>query len=128
MLFISKNTSNDLGSHQTLLTSVPTATLILTTEKILINLIRLIKFILEQWNKTSSLPLGTEKEYLQFVHETIPELRSLLTSRRFHLDRLGTSDHLLSLPVCIYHQYLLNGINFLCYVNKIDGIHSTKRH
>ncbi len=109
-----------LGSHQTLISCVPTSTLIVTTQKILINIIRLIKFILQQLNKISYLPMATEKEYLKFVSNNIPELRHVLSNRCIYIDKLNQV-----LPICIFHEYLLNGINFLCYINRIDGVYST---
>jgi hypothetical protein len=116
-----------LGSHQTLLSCIPTSTLILTTQKILINIIRLMKFILQQLNKTSSLPLATEKDYLKFVTNNIPELRHILDHRCIYIDKKTNSKTDQLFPICIFHEYLLNGINFLCYINKIDGVYSTTR-
>jgi len=111
-----------LGSHQTLLSCIPTSTLIFTTQKILINIIRLIKFILQQLNKNLSLPIATEKEYLKFLSNNIPELRHVLSNRCIYIEKLNQV-----FPICIFHEYLLNGIDFLCYINKIDGIYSTTR-
>jgi hypothetical protein len=116
-----------LGSHQTLLSCIPTSTLIFTTQKILINTIRLIKFLLHQLNKTSSLAIATEKDYLKFVNNHIPELRHILDHRRIHLDKISHLKTDPLFPICIFHEYLLNGIDFLCYINKIDGVYSTTR-
>ncbi|CAF3212428.1 unnamed protein product [Rotaria socialis] len=115
------------GSHQTLLTCVPTSTLILTTQKILINIVRLMKYILQQLNKTSFLSISTEKDYLKFIYDNIPELRHILDNRRIHIDKITKTNHDRLFPTCIFQEYLLNGINFLCYINKIDGIHSTMK-
>ncbi|CAF0899116.1 unnamed protein product [Adineta steineri] len=115
------------GAHQTLLTCVPTATLILTTQKILINIVRLIQLILEKLNKTLSLPLATEKDYLKYVNDNIPELKHILDNRRIYMDKQSNMKYDQLYPICIFHEYLLNGINFLCYINKIDGIYSTTR-
>jgi hypothetical protein len=93
----------------------------------LINVIRLIKFILHQLNKTSSLPIATEKDYLKFVSDNIPELRDILSNRRIYIDKITNSKSNQLFPICIFHEYLLNGINFLCYINKIDGVYSTTR-
>lgn len=114
-----------LGLHQTLLTCVPTPTLIATTRKILINLIRLVNFILERLKKTSMIPLATEREYLKFVADQMPELRHILDHRRIYLEKISSIDSLF--PSCLFREYLLNGIDFLCYIHKIDGVYSTKR-
>ena len=114
-----------LGSHQTLLFCVPTSTLIATTRKILINTIRLLKFILQQFHSTPSIFIGTEKEYLKYIVDQLPELRTILDPRRIHLDKLPQP--LPSFPVCIFHAYLLNGIDFLRYIHKIDGVYSTTK-
>ncbi|CAF2854547.1 unnamed protein product [Rotaria sp. Silwood2] len=114
-------------SHQTLLSCVPTPTLFLTTQKILINIVRLMKYILEQLNKTSCLPISTEKDYLKFIHDNIPELRHVLDNRRIYIDKMSSTNNDQLFPICIFQEYLLNGINFLYYINKIDGIYSTTR-
>ncbi|CAF3425492.1 unnamed protein product [Rotaria sp. Silwood1] len=115
------------GSHQTLLSCVPTPTLFLTTQKILINIVRLMKYILEQLSKTSCLPISTERDYLKFIHDNIPELRHILDNRRIYIDKISSTNNDQLFPICIFHEYLLNGINFLYYINKIDGIYSTTR-
>lgn len=117
-----------LDCHQTLLSCVPTSTLILTTQKILINIVRLVKFILEQLNKTSCLPISTEKDYLKLIYDNIPELRDILDNRRIYIDKMAYSKNDQLFPVCIFHEYLLNGINFLYYINKIDGVYNTTRN
>ena len=116
-----------LGSYQTLLSCVPTLTLILTTQKVLINIIRLIKFVLQQLNKTSCLPLATERDYLKFLRDHLPELRHIFDRRCIYLDRIPNSKANQLFPICIFQEYLLNGIHFLCYINKIDGVYSTTR-
>ena len=73
--------------------------------------------------------MDTEQNYLRYIERVIPELRGVLACRRIHLDRMATSsEHLHCYPVCIFHEYLLNGIDFLCYVHRIDGVYSTKRN
>lgn len=116
-----------LGAHQTLLSCVPTPTLILTTQKILINLVRLVKYIIEQLNKTSCLPLSTEKDYLKFIYENIPGLRHILENRLIHIHKTTDKNYDQIFPICIFQEYLLNGISFLCYINKIDGIYHITR-
>jgi len=64
--------------------------------------------------------MATEKEYLKFVSNNIPELRHVLSNRCIYIDKQNQV-----LPICIFHEYLLNGINFLCYINRIDGVYST---
>jgi hypothetical protein len=91
----------------------------------LINIIRLIKFLLQQLNKTSCLPIATEKDYLKLLHDNIPELRHILDIRRIHIDKTTNTKPDQLYPICIFQEYLLNGINFLCYINKIDGVYST---
>ncbi|CAF1629389.1 unnamed protein product [Adineta ricciae] len=108
------------GSHQTLLTCVPTPTLMLTTQKILINIVRLVKYLLEKLKTSGMLAVSREQDYLKFVGEEIPELRHILEHRCIHLAK---SDQI-PLPVCLFQQYLRNGIQFLCYIHKIDGVHS----
>ncbi|CAF3532556.1 unnamed protein product [Rotaria sordida] len=115
------------GSYQTLLSCVPTSTLFLTTQKILINIVRLIKYILEQLNKTSYLSISTEKDYLKYIHDDIPELRHILDNHRIYIDKISNRNNDKLFPICIFQEYLLNGINFLYYINKIDGIYSTTR-
>ena len=112
-----------LGTYQTLLSCVPTATLTLTTQKILLNAVRLVQFLLEQLKRTSSLPMATERDYLRHVHDQLPQLRHTLDGRRILLDRLGSQ----LFPICVFQEYLVNGIDFLCYANKIDGVYSTRR-
>ncbi|CAF1175599.1 unnamed protein product [Rotaria sordida] len=114
-------------SYQTLLSCVPTSTLFLTTQKILINIVRLIKYILEQLNKTSYLSISTEKDYLKYIHDDIPELRHILDNHRIYIDKISNRNNDKLFPICIFQEYLLNGINFLYYINKIDGIYSTTR-
>lgn len=117
--------SSLLGRHQTLLTAVPTSTLILTTEKILINLVRLVQYLRDQLKTSASLPIATESEYLRFIDQTLPSWKNLLMPRRIHLDRHSSSED--RLPICLFREYLLNGINFLGYIHKIDGVYSTKK-
>ena len=93
----------------------------------MINIIRLIKFTLQELNKTSSLSIATERDYLKFLHDNIPELRHILDKRCIYIDKLTNSKSNQSFPICIFQEYLLNGINFLCYINKIDGVYSTTR-
>ena len=112
-----------LGSHQTLLTCVPTPTLVLTTQKLLINIVRLVKYLLEKLQTAGMLAVSREQDYLKFVGEEIPELRHILEHRCIHLAK---SDYI-SLPVCLFQQYLRSGIQFLCYIHKIDGVHSTTK-
>jgi hypothetical protein len=88
------------------------------------NIVRLIKFVLQHLNKTSFLSIATEKEYLKCLSDNIPELRHVLDNRRIYIDKIN---HSKILPVCIFQEYLSNGINFLCYINKIDGVYSTTR-
>jgi len=101
--------------------------LILTTQKLLINIVRLIKFILEKLRHTLYLSIATEKDYLKFVNDNIPELRHILDNRRIYIAKLTKSKHDQLYPICIFQEYLLNGINFLCYINKIDGVYSSAR-
>jgi len=89
----------------------------------LINTIRLVKFILRQFDKTSSLPIASEKDYLKFIVDKLPELRDIFDHRRIYLDKISQVDSLF--PICIFHEYLLNGIDFLRYIHKIDGVYST---
>lgn len=106
---------------------MPTSTLILTTQKILINIVRLLKFITAKLETTASLPIATEDAYLKFVTDNIPPLRHVLDHRRIHLGKHSPAKGHPALPACLFHEYLLNGIDFLCYINKIDGVYSTRR-
>ncbi|UJR23300.1 hypothetical protein I4U23_026315 [Adineta vaga] len=115
------------GLHQTLLTCVPTSTLMLTTQKILMNIVRLLMFLLKKLDTTGTLSTATENDYLKFVSENIPELTHILDHRRIHLTKSIIDKDVPQLPVCLFREYLCNGIHFLCYINKIDGVYSTTR-
>jgi hypothetical protein len=67
--------------------------------------------------------MATESDYLRYVHDQLPQLRHSLDSRRILLDRIGSQ----LFPICIFQEYLVNGIHFLRYVNKIDGVYSTRK-
>lgn len=86
-----------------------------------------MNFIVEQLKKTSVIPLATEREYLKFIVDEIPQLRSILDHRRIYLEKFSSSAMDISFPICLFREYLLNGIDFLCYTHKIDGVYSTKK-
>ena len=67
--------------------------------------------------------MATERDYLAYVYDHVPQLRHSLDGRRILLDRIGSQ----LLPLCVFQEYLCNGIHFLCYANKIDGVYSTRR-
>ena len=91
------------------------------------NIVRLMKFIFQQFTKTTHLSVATEKDYLKFIQNNIPELRHILDNQCIYIDKIAHSRSDQLLPICIFHEYLLNGIDFLCYINKIDGVYSTMR-
>ena len=112
-----------------MLSCVPNATLFITTEKILLNLMRLMKFLLVQLEKNSELVMARESDYLKYLSETIIEFRSLLIHRQIALHRSikFCSSYDQPFPICFFLEYLLNGIEFVCQIQKIDGIYSRKR-
>lgn len=99
----------------------------LTTQKILINIVRFLKFIQEKLNTIGILVIATENDYLKFIIENIPELRHILDYRRIYLNKSNNDEDNLQLPICLFQEYLCNGIRFLSYINKIDGVYSTTR-
>ena len=87
-----------------------------------------MNFILEQLRKTSGVPMATEGEYLQFVVDRIPSLRHILDYRRIYLEKISPSSIDCLFPICIFREYLINGIDFLCYIHKIDGVYNTRKN
>jgi hypothetical protein len=114
-----------VGGHQTLLSCVPTATLVLTTEKILLNVLRLTSFIRRQFAQQSTWPMSNEGDFLRQLSASILELRSPLMIRLVQLDRSTTATR--SYPICLFESYLLNAIECLVSIHKIDGIYGTRR-
>lgn len=73
------------------------------------------------------IPIATEGEYLQFLADQIPSLRSILDHRRIYLQKISPISIDSPYPICIFREYLLNGIDFLCYMHKIDGVYNTRK-
>lgn len=70
----------------------------------------------------STLKIASEIEYLRYVDRNAVGWRNFLFSRRIFLDRHSKTTSQIRLPVCLYREYLLDGIDFLEFISKLDYI------
>lgn len=117
--------SND--RHQTLLSCVPNRTLFTTTEKVPLNFIRLLRYFRNELEKFGFLHVTTEEEFLKFLSDQSIGFRSILMNRRIFLQRSNKTLNNRKFPICLFREYILNAIEFLCSINKIDGVYSKIR-